>query len=365
MWVAGAHGGADVARDQPRRLARPTLHRSLVAIRPYYVVRFFGGMLVLAGMVVMAWNLWHTAAEAARAPDRADPRADPGARSAPAAGAAAGRRQGRATMGLRYKHFEAIEKHAGLLARADRGHGVVRRAGGDHAAVRQGARGRAGAGRQALRRVAPGRQGRLRARGLLPVPLADDPRAALRDPALRRISVAGESVYDRPFQWGSKRTGPDLARVGGKYSDEWHRMHMRDPRGVVPESNMPGYPWLPARRSTRDDVAARMRTLRALGDPYSDAEIAAAPQAVGGKTELDAAHRLSAGARRASTRRPPPRRGRHEPRLGGCHRCRHRGDDGHVHRHLVLGVAAAPQARVRALAKLPLDDLEGKRGGRR
>jgi cytochrome c oxidase cbb3-type subunit II len=101
-------------------------------------------------------------------------------------------------------------------------------------------------------------------------------------------SVAGESVYDRPFQWGSKRTGPDLARVGGKFSDEWHRIHMKNPRDVVPASNMPGYPWLLARNLDAEDIAQRMRTLQRLGDPYSDEQIAAAAQAVRGKTELDA-----------------------------------------------------------------------------
>jgi cytochrome c oxidase cbb3-type subunit 2 len=101
-------------------------------------------------------------------------------------------------------------------------------------------------------------------------------------------STAGESVYDRPFQWGSKRTGPDLARVGGKYSDEWHRVHLIAPRELVPESNMPGYPWLERRELDFADIQARMRVLRRLGDPYSDEDIAAAYQTVRGKTELDA-----------------------------------------------------------------------------
>ena len=101
-------------------------------------------------------------------------------------------------------------------------------------------------------------------------------------------STAEESVYDRPFQWGSKRTGPDLARVGGKYSDDWQRMHLMDPRSVVPQSNMPGYPWLAKAGIDGADIQARMRVLRKLGDPYSDADIAAAPEAVKGKTEMDA-----------------------------------------------------------------------------
>ncbi|MGE0801706.1 MAG: cytochrome-c oxidase, cbb3-type subunit II [Lautropia sp.] len=101
-------------------------------------------------------------------------------------------------------------------------------------------------------------------------------------------SVAGESVYDRPFQWGSKRTGPDLARVGGKYSDAWHRLHLEAPRRVVPESNMPGYPWLLAERIDADDIAARMRVLRRLGDPYTDEDIAGAAAALAGKSAMDA-----------------------------------------------------------------------------
>lgn len=102
------------------------------------------------------------------------------------------------------------------------------------------------------------------------------------------FSTAEESVYDRPFQWGSKRTGPDLARVGGKYSDDWQRLHLMDPRAVVPQSNMPAYPWLATAGIDGADIAARMRTLRRLGDPYSDADIAGAAGAVEGKTELDA-----------------------------------------------------------------------------
>jgi cytochrome c oxidase cbb3-type subunit 2 len=101
-------------------------------------------------------------------------------------------------------------------------------------------------------------------------------------------STAAESVYDRPFQWGSKRTGPDLARVGGKYSDAWQRLHLVDPRAVVPASNMPAYRWLESATLDGNDIEARMRALRALGDPYSDSDIAAAPKAVEGKTELDA-----------------------------------------------------------------------------
>ena len=101
-------------------------------------------------------------------------------------------------------------------------------------------------------------------------------------------SVAGEFVYDRPFQWGSKRTGPDLARVGGRYSDEWHRTHLHNPRDLVPESNMPGYPWLAATRIDAAEVMARMKALQRLSVPYTDKDIAAASEAVANKTEEDA-----------------------------------------------------------------------------
>jgi cytochrome c oxidase cbb3-type subunit 2 len=101
-------------------------------------------------------------------------------------------------------------------------------------------------------------------------------------------SESGESVYDRPFQWGSKRTGPDLARVGGRYSDDWHRVHLVSPRDVVPESNMPGFPWLAAAKVDGKVVARRMTALQTVGDPYTAAQIAAAPAAVAGHTELDA-----------------------------------------------------------------------------
>ncbi len=101
-------------------------------------------------------------------------------------------------------------------------------------------------------------------------------------------SVAGEFVYDHPFQWGSKRTGPDLHRVGGRYSDEWHRIHLNDPRDVVPESNMPAYPWLEKSLVNAAVMPAHMRALRKVGVPYTDEEIAGAVQEVEGKTEMDA-----------------------------------------------------------------------------
>jgi cytochrome c oxidase cbb3-type subunit II len=101
-------------------------------------------------------------------------------------------------------------------------------------------------------------------------------------------SVAGEAVYDHPFQFGSKRTGPDLARVGGRYTDEWHRLHMINPRDLVPESNMPGFPWLQERGLDGASVQTKMSALRRIGVPYTDADIASAPAAVAGRTELDA-----------------------------------------------------------------------------
>jgi cytochrome c oxidase cbb3-type subunit 2 len=101
-------------------------------------------------------------------------------------------------------------------------------------------------------------------------------------------SVAGEFVYDHPFQWGSKRTGPDLHRVGGKYSDQWHRDHLTNPRDVVPESNMPAYPWLGKGQVDPSDMAPKMKALRTVGVPYTDEQIAAAGDEVRGKSELDA-----------------------------------------------------------------------------
>jgi cytochrome c oxidase cbb3-type subunit 2 len=101
-------------------------------------------------------------------------------------------------------------------------------------------------------------------------------------------SVAGEFVYDHPFQWGSKRTGPDLQRVGGKYSDEWHRLHLSGPRDLVPESNMPAYPWLERNAIDPASVPPRLRAMQRLGVPYTDAEVAASAEAVKGKNEMDA-----------------------------------------------------------------------------
>ena len=112
----------------------------------------------------------------------------------------------------------------------------------------------------------------------------------LRAETLRygHYSQAGEFVYDHPFQWGSKRTGPDLARVGGRYSDEWHRVHLNNPRDLVPESNMPAYPWLASSTVDGAGMAPRMKALRTVGVPYTDEEIAGAAEAVKGKTELEA-----------------------------------------------------------------------------
>jgi len=189
---------------------------------------------------------------------------------------------------MAYRHFEAIEKHAGLLGI---GIAVMVSLGG-------------------LAEITPLFMQAHEVKAPLGVKPYDPLRLAGRDVYVREgcylchsqmiralrfetqryghYSTAEESVYDRPFQWGSKRTGPDLARVGGKYSDDWQRMHLMNPRSVVPQSNMPGYPWLARAGIDGADIQARMRVLRKLGDPYSDADIAAAPEAVRGKTELDA-----------------------------------------------------------------------------
>ena len=118
------------------------------------------------------------------------------------------------------------------------------------------------------------------------------------------FTTAGETVYDRPFQFGSKRTGPDLARVGGRYSDDWHRLHLIDPRALVPQSNMPAYPWLEQNQLDPDLITAKMRALRMLGDPYTDEQIAGAAAEVEGKTELDAvvAYLQGLGTNRRSAR---------------------------------------------------------------
>ena len=102
------------------------------------------------------------------------------------------------------------------------------------------------------------------------------------------FTTAGETVYDRPFQFGSKRTGPDLARVGGRYSDDWHRLHLMDPRALVPESTMPAYPWLAENEVDPDLITAKLKVLKLLGDPYTDQQIEGAAAAVQGRTELDA-----------------------------------------------------------------------------
>ena len=101
-------------------------------------------------------------------------------------------------------------------------------------------------------------------------------------------SVAGEHVYEHPFLWGSKRTGPDLARVGQRYSDDWHRAHMYNPRDVVPESNMPAFPWLFDKELSGDLTGKKMESLRAVGVPYTDEDIAGAKAAVEGRKEIDA-----------------------------------------------------------------------------
>lgn len=213
-------------------------------------------------------------------------------------------------MRIRYKHFEAIEKHAGLL-------GVL-------IACMVALGGLAEITPLFMRahevQAAPG------------VEPYDALRLAGRDIYVREgcylchsqmvrtlrfetqrygdYSVAGEFVYDRPFQWGSKRTGPDLARVGGKYTDEWQRLHLISPRELVPESNMPNYPWLESAALDAAEIQARMRGLQRLGDPYEAAQIEDAPAALAGKSELDAIvaylQGLGRGAPSATTAKAPP-----------------------------------------------------------
>jgi cytochrome c oxidase cbb3-type subunit 2 len=168
------------------------------------------------------------------------------------------------------------------------------------------------------------------------------------------FSVASDSVYDRPFQWGSKRTGPDLARVGGKYSDEWQRLHLLDPREFVPASNMPAYPWLARAKLDGADVAARMRVLRKLGDPYAESDIAGAEKAVAGKTELDALWLPAWGLGVARAR------GARQMGSGDRSRAWYGGPDGGVHQDLGMGMAPRHKRTFEALAKLPLEKTGGQ-----
>ncbi len=218
---------------------------------------------------------------------------------------------------MAYKHFEAIEKHAGLL-------GVL-----IAIAVSIGGLAEITPLFVQAHEVKP-------PAGVLPY---DPLRLAGRDIYVREgcylchsqqiralraeteryghFSTAAESVYDRPFQWGSKRTGPDLARVGDKYSDQWQRLHLMSPRAFSPQSNMPGYPWLASRKLDAADIEARMRTLRRLGDPYTDADMAGAPAAVAGKTEMDAlvAYLQGLGIKNEPT---PPAAANSAPAAGGA-----------------------------------------------
>ncbi len=191
-------------------------------------------------------------------------------------------------MGLRYKHLEAIEKNAGLL--------------GIFIAIMVSLGGLAEITPLLMRAHSVEAPANVRPYDALRLAGKDvyvrEGCYACHSQMIRSLrfetqrygehSTADESIYDRPFQWGSKRTGPDLARIGGKYSDEWQRLHLIDPRRLVPESNMPAYPWLQKRQVDGAVMQARMRGLRRLGDPYTDEDIAAAPEAVEGKTELDA-----------------------------------------------------------------------------
>ncbi len=259
MWIAGVMQGLMWRATNADGTLTYTFVESLNATYPYYLVRLGGGLLVLSGMVLMAVNCWRTwqmagvaAPQPLLAPDPAEAQG-PGSRRM-------------STM------HEKIEKNVGLMA-------VL-----IAVAVSFGG----------LAEIVPLMY---QAQAIQPNP-GVKPYSALalagRDVYVREgcynchsqmvrtlafeterygpYSQAGESVYDRPFQWGSKRTGPDLARVGGRYSDDWHRVHLNNPRDVVPESNMPGFPWLARRQLDGATVQQHMRALRRLGDPYSSAD---------------------------------------------------------------------------------------------
>jgi len=232
MWIAGVMQGLMWRATNADGTLTYSFVEALNATYPYYLVRLGGGVLVLAGMVLMAVNTWKTYQMAV----------------AVSFGGLA------EIVPLMYQ-AEAIQPLPGVKP-----YPALQLAGRD-IYVREGCY---NCHSQMVRTL------------------------RFETERYGHYSLAGESVYDRPFQWGSKRTGPDLARVGGRYSDDWHRVHLNNPRDVVPESNMPNFPWLARTIVDGDQITAHMRGLKRLGDPYTDADLAGASAAVAGKTELDA-----------------------------------------------------------------------------
>jgi cytochrome c oxidase cbb3-type subunit 2 len=274
MWIAGVMQGLMWRATNGDGTLTYTFVESLAATYPYYLVRLIGGLLVLAGMFVMAWNMLQTSRMARTTAD--SPVLAP-----------------------------AVEAHAVGQDVTEHAHARVERTLGLMAVLIAVVISFGG-----LAEIVPLMY---QAEAIEPLPgVKPYPPLQLagRDVYVREgcynchsqmvrtlrfeteryghYSLAGESVYDRPFQWGSKRTGPDLARVGARYSNDWHRAHLANPRDVVPESNMPGYPWMAERPLDASRVVLRMQRLRMIGDPYSDEDIAGAPAKVEGKTEMDA-----------------------------------------------------------------------------
>jgi cytochrome c oxidase cbb3-type subunit I/II len=274
MWIAGVMQGLMWRATNADGTLTYTFVESLAATYPYYLIRLLGGVLVLAGMIVMAWNVWQTW-RIARARRRY-------------AGACPRRRRAR----LRTDHEERTCSRQGREERRPDGSPdravVVRRPRGDRAADVPGRNGPAAAGvkpyppLQLAGRDIYVREGCYNCHSQMVRTLR------FETERYGHYSLAGESVYDRPFQWGSKRTGPDLARVGGRYSDDWHRVHLTNPRDVVPESNMPSYPWLAEAGVDVSLTVKKVKALRSLGEPYTDAEVEGAAASLVDKTELDA-----------------------------------------------------------------------------
>ena len=314
------------------------------------MARFLGGLLVLSGMVVMAWNLWHTAADARAgmikpilvpAPE-AIPEPVPDQFPAPLPA------QGLSRWACKYKHWEKLEKNAGLLAVliaimvSFGGLAEIMPLFNDAQTVKPAP------GVKPYERAAPGGQGCLCARGLLPVPFADDPHAALRNAALRQHSPMPVNSCTTARSSGVRSArGRTWRASAANIPTPGSALHLLAPRKLVPESNMPNYPWLAEAQIDGDDMQARMRALRMLGDPYSDAEIAGAPDAVHDKTELDALvaylQGLGVAARSGRRRAVIAMSELWGHLIGVMIVLMHAG----VHRHLDLGLAAASQECVR------------------